>query len=422
MGMIYQRGKTFWVKYYRNGKSYYESSHSEKESVAKRLLKQREGEIVDGRFHGLQAEKVKFEEITRDLLTDYQFNNRKSIVHVRIKVKHLDAFFSGMRVNDIDTPAVSRYVVARREQGAENATINRELAALKRAFSLAVKCTPPKALHAPYIGMLKENNTRSQFFEQEDYYKLMEALPDHLKPLFATSYFTGWRKGELLSLTWAGVNLFQKQLTLAPGTTKNGKGRTAFMPGPLYEMIRAQYGASTRDYPKCPYVFHKNGQRIGDFRKTWERVLTACGYKATFKCRDCGAMVEIEATERWKKVGPSLYMAEGEVRKGKRAGWQKVACLSCGSDRFQKWGRVFHDNRRTAVRNLTRTGTPEGVAMEQTGHLTRSVFERYNIVSEGDLRGAAERLTRAYERNAEQLQQLQKNGDGDKKVTIGLVK
>ena len=66
------------MKYYRNGKPFYESSHSDKEGPAKRLLKQREGEIVDGRFHGLNAEKVKFEEITRDLLTDYQLNNRKS--------------------------------------------------------------------------------------------------------------------------------------------------------------------------------------------------------------------------------------------------------------------------------------------------------------------------------------------------------
>jgi hypothetical protein len=112
-------------------------------------------------------------------------------------------------------------------------------------------------------------------------------------------------------------------------------------------------------------------------------------------------------------------MAEGEVKIGKRAKWQRLICAKCGKDRFQKWGRVFHDNRRTTVRNLTRTGTPEGIAMKQTGHLTRSVFERYNIVSEGDLRGAAERLTRAYERGEEQLQ---KNVSGDKKVTIGLVK
>ena len=72
--MIYQRGKTFWIKYYRNGKSYRESAHSEKESVAKRLLKQREGQIVEGRFPGLKAEKTMFKELTEDYLTDYRVN------------------------------------------------------------------------------------------------------------------------------------------------------------------------------------------------------------------------------------------------------------------------------------------------------------------------------------------------------------
>lgn len=122
--------------------------------------------------------------------------------------------------------------------------------------------------------------------------------------------------------------------------------------------------------------------------------------------------------DRWKKHGAALYLAEGEVRKGKRTSWAKIICAKCGSERFQRWGRVFHDNRRTAVRNLTRTGTPEGVAMEQTGHLTRSVFERYNIVSEGDLRGAAERLSRAHEQMEKQAQE---NVDGYKTVTVELV-
>jgi integrase len=420
MGMIYLRGDTYWIKYYRNGKPYRESARTKKETDARKFLKKREGEVADGRFRGLRAEKVKFEEISKDLITDYEVNKRKSIVHAKIRVKHLDDFFKGMRVNDIDTPTVSRYVVMRRDQGAENATVNRELAALKRAFSLAVKCTPPKALHAPYIPMLKENNTRSNFFEQEDYHMMMDTLPDYLRPIFAASYFTGWRKEELLSLTWANnVNLFERKLTLAAGTTKNGKARTAFMPEPLYEILRAQYSASTHDYPECPFVFHKAGERIGDFRNAWAQALVTCGYKATFKCRDCGATVEIDVGQRWKKDGQTLYVADGEVRKGKKAIWQKIACSHCQSERFQRWGRVFHDNRRTAVRNLTRTGTPEGVAMEQTGHLTRSVFERYNIVSENDLRGAAERLGWAHKQMEEKAQEI---ASGHKKGTIGPVK
>jgi hypothetical protein len=129
--------------------------------------------------------------------------------------------------------------------------------------------------------------------------------------------------------------------------------------------------------------------------------------------------VEVDVGQRWKKDGQTLYVADGEVRKGKKAIWQKIACSHCQSERFQRWGRVFHDNRRTAVRNLTRTGTPEGVAMEQTGHLTRSVFERYNIVSEDDLRGAAERLGWAHKQMEEKAQEI---ASGHKKGTIRPVK
>jgi integrase len=73
-------------------------------------------------------------------------------------------------------------------------------------------------------------------------------------------------------------------------------------------------------------------------------------------------------------------------RGGYNKAWRK-ARVAAGCPR-----RIPHDLRRTAVRNLVRAGVPERVATQLTGHKTRAVFERYNIVSAGDVREAARRL------------------------------
>jgi len=132
-------------------------------------LKKREGEISDGKLPGIYFDRVRFEELARDLLTDYEVNLKKSADRVKLSIDHLAETFEGVRITSIDTPTVQKYIQKRKEEGAANATINRELAALKRMLIMGARQTPPKVNRVPYIPMLSENNTLKGFFEHGEF-------------------------------------------------------------------------------------------------------------------------------------------------------------------------------------------------------------------------------------------------------------
>jgi integrase len=312
-------------------------------------------------------------------------NGKKSLRRVKLSIEHLKKEFEGMRVMNITTDRINAYIVKRQRQDAANATINRELSALKRMFSLGSQMTPPKVLHIPHIKRLKENNARTGFFEHDEYLRLRDAMPDYLKPVLTMGYYTGMRISEILSLTWRQVNIFARKITLDAGSTKNDESRTMFLEGELYGTLFEQKKIRDEDYPSCQFVFFRDGKPIKSFRKAWNTALKKCGYKPTFKCKDCGTIVEIQDDKAVKNA----------------------TCFKCRSSKLRKHDKFFHDLRRTAVRDMVRAGTPEKVAMCLSGHKSRSVFERYNIINEADLSSASERLARMHQETAEQLGNLE---------------
>ncbi len=374
MGAIYKRkwkdkdgnlveGDIFWIKYYRHGKPYRESTHTDKITKAERLLKVREGEIAEGKLPGVYFDKVTFDALAKDLVTDYTVNGRDTLKRVKWSIDCLKVSFEGMRATDITTDKVKEHIEKRMKDGLTNASINRELAVLKRMFSLGAESTPPKVNLIPYIPMLKESNTRKGFFELEEYLALKGALPSHLKPIVTFAYHTGWRSGEVLSLTWDKVDLKQGIVSLNPGETKSEEARTIYLNEELKTEIKI---LNTNRRLGCPCVFHRKGKPIKSFRKAWASACVKAGL--------CEALKD----EEGKPV----------VTKGKN-GKERVVIVPT---------KLFHDFRRTGVRNMVRAGVPERVAMMVSGHKTRSVFERYNIVNDQDLKDAAKKMQSYHEK------------------------
>lgn len=334
-GTVYQRGTVYWIKYYRNGKPYFESSKSTKKMVANKLLEQRLGEIAQGKVPGIHFDRVTFEDLAEGLIMDYKINRKKSMARAKQCITHLSETFARMRVTGIDTPMIEGYIEKRRGKGAKNATVNRELAALKRAFNIGARQTPPKVSMVPYIPMLKESNTRKGFFEHGEFLAIRDALPEYLKGYVTFSYYKGWRKEEVSGLKWSQVDRENWIVRLEPGETKNEDARTVYLEEELKEVFQKQWEARKKSKKLLPYVFpNREGKgKIVDLRKAWKRAAEETGIK----------------------------------------------------------NKLFHDFRRTAVRNMVRAGIPERVAMMVSGHKTRSVFDRYNIVNDTDLKIAAQK-------------------------------
>ena len=264
-------------------------------------------------------------------LEDYEVRRFRSLNTARGRVAHLRAFFGGDRpVAEISALAVREYQLHRGEQGAAAATINRETSALRRMHRLAVQWGWLDDVPI-FPGRLVENPPRQGFFEHDEYLAVRAALPGAYQDVLDFAYYSGWRKHEILDLTWDEVDLAGQVIRLAPHRSKTRVGRVLPISPPLARVLTRRQVRRIATHPK---VFDRDQVTVRVWRTAWR---TAC----------------------------------------RRAGVPT---------------RLLHDCRRTAARNLIRAGVPERIAMVLTGHKTRAVFDRYNIVNEKELMVAGEQL------------------------------
>ncbi|HEV8458163.1 MAG TPA: tyrosine-type recombinase/integrase [Methylomirabilota bacterium] len=357
-GMLYQQrrrdgslGPTWWTKIYVHGRPVRESTATEDRNVAEGILRDRLTRADQG-LPVVRLHEVRFDELAEDLKTHYETTGSRNLTEAEKRLAPLRRFFAGWRAARIDGAAFDRYVQKRQAGGTGNGTINRERSVLLKMLRLALE--RGKLARLPILRALKEPPPRQGFFEPEQYAAVRRALGPDLQVALDIAYTYGWRmQSEVLTLTRRQVDLAGGRLILEAGTTKNGEGREVFLTPPLKAALVAQLA-------RVDALGFKLGRIIAC---VFPHLIGAKGRTATTR-------------------GPVL----GEQRANFRKAWL-TACKKAGVA-----GRLRHDLRRTAVRNLVRAGVPERVSMEITGHKTRSVFDRYDIVSEADKRAASERL------------------------------
>ncbi|HEV2325019.1 MAG TPA: site-specific integrase, partial [Terracidiphilus sp.] len=320
-GTIFQRGQIWYVSFWAGGRQIQKSSGSTKRQDAVRLRDQLLGKKARGEIGTAASDKVTCGELLDDLLEHARHNVKASTEKIwkLIVEANLRPFFGHRKAGNLSTAVLKEYRRKRVAQGRSESTCNRELSMLRIAFNLGRRCTPPKVLMVPYFPMVAETQVRQGFLTDEQYELLRDALPDYLRPLFVTGYFTGMRLGELLALRWHQVDWDQGFITLSSGETKTGHSRAVpVLDGDMRHWLEWAH----KNADGCDAVFHHGAVPIREFRFTWRK-----------------------------------------------------ACMAAGVPDLK-----FHDLRRTAVRNMRRAGVPQVVRMRISGHRTDSMERRYNIV------------------------------------------
>jgi len=279
-------------------------------------------------------------ETTAELLTQYeklgaQENRAWSTESGR--AAHLRRHLGQVRASALTVRHVEEYRVRRSTEKTRRggppspATLDREVELLKRALNHAVRLGTLRHNPIAEARLLRKPNVRRMVVDEEMFGRLFEASEEPLRPILLAAFDTGMRKREVLDLAWEQVDLRSGTITLAPQDTKSE--------APRLVMLTARLAAALKELPRgigAAPVFPnpKTGKPWEDLRRSFGRAVHKAGLR----------------------------------------------------------GLWFHDLRRSFVTRARKAGIPESVVMRMSGHKTRAVFDRYNVVDESDLRIAARTL------------------------------
>ena len=282
IGRVFKRHRVYWIAYYVNGKERRESSESPKKKAAQDLLKKRLGEMGRGELIGPSEERVTVDQLLTDLRTDYEVNGRASLPTLAGHLKALRAAFTGDRALRVSTARIQHVQRAWQEAGVTNATINRRLSMLRRAFNLARRAGTLRAV--PYVPRLEENSPPGKHMTHE----VLVAIRDHLprqsqRDCLELAYWYGIRAGQLRGTLLANVDTERWALVYRPEQVKTRHAHVVPLEGRGLEIVRRLWASRRLD---CPFLLHgedcarRPTERpcLVSFKKAWGAACKKAGF------------------------------------------------------------------------------------------------------------------------------------------------
>jgi integrase len=322
------RSSRWWIAYSVNGREIRESA-GKTEAAAGKALRARQKALAARTWVEPEQERMTIAEMLDTYEADLESRRAKSLDSIKCHLRPIRSEFGERRAIDLRADDFERFRRSRLEEKKARQTVDHELGGLRAAYSLARK--QERISRVPFIPMFHEHNVRRGWIEQAEAERIAAELGEPLGTLTLFARASTWRRSEVESLTWEQVDRKAKEVRLFD--SKNGRGRVLPLDDYLFGLIERRWQARQFEGAPSPYVFSEKGRPVGDWRKAWA---AAC-------------------------------------KEAKRP------------------DALFHDLRRSGIRDLIRAGVPQSVVMAISGHRTISTFLRYDIASEEDKRNALEK-------------------------------
>ena len=199
--------------------------------------------------------------------------------------KEIKAYIAARLADPLWSSEKTKVWKSKREKMVAPATVNRELARIRRAFTLGYENDPPLVERVPKFPMLKEDNIREGILAHDGYLCLRSNLAPHARLALVIAYHTGARRGEILEIDRKHVDLKAGRIMMPGRTTKTGKPKYI----PIYGDMRGEIEAAMlMAVNSCPLLVQRDGERVEESKTNGRQLVGPVGFKKRYSTI-CGA-------------------------------------------------------------------------------------------------------------------------------------